>query len=108
MINKKLIPEKFCKTLEHADSIWMQTKGLMFRKDISSGHGMLFTFSREARHGIWMLFMRFPIDIYFLDSEMKVVDYVKNAKPINPIKPSTWRVYTPRKPCKYILETGIK
>ncbi|MFH1445224.1 MAG: DUF192 domain-containing protein [Nanoarchaeota archaeon] len=104
MIGKKLYPEKFCKTIEHADSLWKQTKGLMFRKSIPKYHGMLFTFNHEAKHGIWMLFMRFPIDIYFLDKDMKVVYQVKNAKPLNPLKPSTWKVYTPKKPAKYVLE----
>ena len=106
MINKKLIPEKFCKTLEHADSLWKQTKGLMFRKEFPKGHGMLFTFSHESKQGIWMMFMRFPIDIYFLDKNYKVVDIVRRAEPINPLKPSTWRIYSPKKPAKYVLEVA--
>ena len=110
MIGKKLNPKKFCKTLEIADTIWKKTKGLMFRKSIPKDHGILFTFNREAKHGIWMLFMRFPIDIYFLDSEMRVIDFVQGAEPINLLKMSTWRTYTPKKPAKYVLEvkTNIK
>ncbi|MBU2519617.1 MAG: DUF192 domain-containing protein [Nanoarchaeota archaeon] len=106
MINNKLNPEKFCKTIEHADSLWEQTKGLMFRKSLPKGHGMLFTFGYEGKHGIWMMFMRFPIDIYFLDKNYKVVDYVRKAKPFNPFKLSTWRIYSPKKPAKYVLEVA--
>lgn len=104
MIGKKIDPNKFCKTIEYADSYWKKIKGLMFRKSLPKGHGMLFTFGYEGKHGIWMMFMRFSIDIYFLDKEYRVVDCVKNVKPFNPFKISTWRVYTPKKLAKYVLE----
>jgi uncharacterized membrane protein (UPF0127 family) len=51
-----------------AKGSWASFKGLMFRDSLQSGHGMLF---RPAR-GIHTNFMRFPIDLVFLDKENRV------------------------------------
>jgi uncharacterized protein len=48
---------------------WQAFKGLMLRKSLSDGHGMVF---RPAR-GIHTQFMRFPIDLIFLDKSNLVV-----------------------------------
>lgn len=48
---------------------WQAFKGLMFRKALPEGHGMVF---RPAR-GIHTQFMRFPIDLIFLDKSGQVV-----------------------------------
>jgi uncharacterized membrane protein (UPF0127 family) len=55
--------------IAEADGPWQAFKGLMFRKDLPDGHGMLF---RPAR-GIHTHFMRFPIDLIFLDKSDRVV-----------------------------------
>ncbi len=55
---------------------------------------------------IHMLFMRFPIDVIWLDSRNRVVDLRNNVKPLNPFKPSTWRLYRPKNPAKYVIELG--
>lgn len=52
-----------------ASNPWLALKGLMFRKSLPAGHGMLF---RPAR-GIHTHFMRFPIDLVFLDKSDTVV-----------------------------------
>jgi uncharacterized membrane protein (UPF0127 family) len=48
---------------------WQSFKGLMLRKELPDGHGMVF---RPAR-GIHTQFMRFPIDLIFLDDSNLVV-----------------------------------
>ncbi|MBI4020231.1 MAG: DUF192 domain-containing protein [Candidatus Aenigmarchaeota archaeon] len=82
-----------------ADTYWKRIKGLMFRQTGS----MLFTFKKPGFYGIWMLFMRFPLYIIFLDSQMRVIDIAENARPVS-LNPKTWRTYYPEKPAKYILE----
>jgi uncharacterized membrane protein (UPF0127 family) len=52
-----------------AASPWQAFKGLMLRKALPDGHGLLF---RPAR-GIHTQFMRFPIDLVFLDKSDTVV-----------------------------------
>ena len=92
--------------VEVANSIWKKIKGLMFKQ---SGN-MLMDFGKDSRPGIWMFGMKFPIDIVYVNSEMKVVD-VKNAKPMS-FNPLTWRVYYPKEKSRYVLEveyeSGVK
>lgn len=52
-----------------ADNPWKAFKGLMLRQDFPNGRGMIF---RPAR-GIHTYFMRFPIDLIYLDRENRVV-----------------------------------
>lgn len=75
------------------------TRGLMFKK---SGN-MLLEFPFSARHGIWMLCMKYPLDLIFLDSEKRVTETIKNVPPLT-LDPRTWKIYHPKKVAKYVLE----
>lgn len=55
--------------IAEASGPWQAFKGLMLRKSLPQGHGMVF---RPAR-GIHTQFMRFPIDLIFLDKTNLVV-----------------------------------
>ncbi len=83
---------------EHKKCLHELIKGLMFK---SNGNALL-EFKKEKKHGIWMLFMKYGLKLYFLDKNLKVVD-IKYAKPLT-FNPRTWKVYYPIKPCKYVLE----
>jgi uncharacterized protein len=76
--------------------------GLMYRKGIPRGVGMLFTFSNEGNYGIWMQNMVFGIDVLWLDKNKRVVDIANNLKPCRSAFNCT--TYYPRKPSKYIIE----
>jgi len=82
--------------LDFADSFMSRFMGLMFRKDPERGLILKLPSSRSRRgSAIHMFFMRFPLDIIFLDYDKKVVDMVS-------IKP--WNTYTPKSPAKYVIE----
>lgn len=55
--------------VEEAAGAWRAFRGLMLRKHLPPGHGMIF---RPAR-GVHTQFMRFPIDLIFLDKDNRVV-----------------------------------
>ena len=103
MIQNKTQGTVLCESHEVADSGWSKTLGLMFRKELSGNHGLLMTFDGESRPGIWMLGMRFPIDIIFMDSEKGVVGVVENARPLG-FSWRTWRIFKPETPASYVLE----
>ena len=90
-------------TFEVAESMGSKTKGLMFRGSLEKGHGLLMPFEQERKHEIWMLGMRFPIDIIFIDADKRIVDIKHSAKPMGK-NPMTWRIYRPAKTCRYVLE----
>ncbi|HKG26077.1 MAG TPA: DUF192 domain-containing protein [Thermomicrobiales bacterium] len=63
--------------IEEAKGPWQSFRGVMFRKGLPDGHGMLF---RPAK-GIHTQFMRFPIDLIFLDKQNQVVKVRPSMRP---------------------------
>jgi uncharacterized protein len=63
--------------IEEAKGPWRSFRGLMFRKGLPDGHGMLF---RPAK-GIHTQFMRFPIDLIYLDKHNQVVKVRPSMRP---------------------------
>lgn len=88
-----------------ASSFFGRLKGLMFtfraRDLILVSH-----FPSISSATIHMLFMFYPLDVIWLDENKRVVDIQKNIPPFNPMKPKTWRIYSPKKPAKYVVELG--
>lgn len=94
-----------CRDAQVAKGLFRKGLGLMFRKELAKGTGLLMDFSSEGEgvHAIWMPFMRFPIDAVFIASDKKVTDVFHGVPPIG-IHPRTWKVYAPSAPVKWILE----
>jgi len=58
-------------------------RGLMYlKKPLPENNGMLFDFGREKNNKIWMKNTFIPLDIIFLDNQMKVLGFVENAAPL--------------------------
>ena len=55
--------------IELADNFFKRFNGLMFRKRLAHGHGLLL----RPCSGIHTCFMRFPIDVIYLDSDNTVL-----------------------------------
>lgn len=60
-----------------ADSFWARMKGLMGKKDLGEDEGLLLA----PCNAVHMMFMRFPIDVIFLDRDFAVVKILNNLKP---------------------------
>lgn len=56
-------------------------------------------FESKPLAGIHMLFMLFPLDIYWLDKQMKVISMRKNLKP--------FCYANAERPAKYVLEAPV-
>jgi uncharacterized membrane protein (UPF0127 family) len=82
-----------------ADTFLKRFIGLSFSKK----KNLLFIMPYEDKWPFWMFLVRYPIKIIFIGNNKSVVD-VKLAEPIT-LNPKTWRIYSPRKKCKYVLET---
>lgn len=65
--------------IEYADTLIKQIVGLMFRTSFEGA--LVFDLGRERFEGIHMLFVRFPIDVIFLDSNKKIIDVKTSLKP---------------------------
>lgn len=69
-----------CERCEVPKSSFARMRGLLGRSGLEPGSGMLI----DAAPSVHMFFMRFPIDVVFLDRDWKVVRVVHSLKP--------WRV----------------
>jgi uncharacterized membrane protein (UPF0127 family) len=69
-----------CERLQAAGGLAGQSRGLLGRDGLAAGSGMLF---RSALPMMWMhmMFMRFPIDIVFLNRENKVIRICHDLRP---------------------------
>lgn len=66
-----------------ANNFWLRIKGLLFHKEPVVEEGLLIT----PCNSIHMFFMRFPIDVIFLNQSNTVVKIVPNVKPWTFIAP---------------------
>ncbi len=69
-----------CERCEVAERGLSRMRGLLGRDGLEPGGGMLI----DASPSVHMFFMRFPIDVVFLDRDRKVVRVVERLRP--------WRV----------------
>ena len=76
--------------LEVADSFFRRFLGLMGRKTIAQGTGLLI----RPCNSIHMCFMRFSIDAIYIDKEYRVLKVVKGLRPWTGISwcPRAWAV----------------
>ena len=92
-----------CERCEVPKSSFARARGLLGRSGLEPGDGMLI----DAAPSVHMFFMRFPIDVVFLDRDWRVVRVVHRLRP--------WRVAGARRavaalelPAGAAAEAGIE
>lgn len=66
-----------CERCLIAESAWLRTKGLLGRRELPDGEGILL----RPASSIHMAFMRFPIDAVFLAKDLTVLKVVRDLAP---------------------------
>ncbi len=69
--------------IEIADDEYQTQTGLMYRHSMPENEAMLFIFPDEQTRAFYMKNTEFSLDIIYLDSEKKIVNIQKNAKPFD-------------------------
>jgi uncharacterized membrane protein (UPF0127 family) len=88
-------------TAEVADTESEREQGLSERDSMPSNHAMLFDFKQDGKWKMWMLKMRFNLDMAWLDSSGKVV-YIRDS-----LTPDTFpNVFIPDTDARYVLEVN--
>ncbi len=82
--------------VEVADTILTRAVGLMFRRRLAPDAGVLLCFPRAGRHALHMWWVRFPLDVVWLDDDGRVVKIERAAPGRVP--------FTPGRPVRYALE----
>ena len=74
-------------------------KGLMYvKKPLNRYYGMLFDMGPSKINSMWMKNTYIPLDVIFLDNNMKIVGYKENNEP------HSLKSIAINKPSKYVLE----
>jgi uncharacterized membrane protein (UPF0127 family) len=80
-----------------------QTRGLSGRDHLQEDQAMLFVSKTPGRYGFWMPDMKFPLDIFWLDTNRRVVYIKENLQPCqSDLKCPT---YLPDTDSLYVVET---
>jgi len=58
-------------------------KGLMFRKQLPEGHGMLFDFHQEQEVSFWMQNTYIPLDMIFIRGDGSILRIAENTTPLS-------------------------
>ena len=84
-------------TVEIADTFELRQRGLMMRDQLAEHDGMWFTYGEErpGYAGFWMYRTLIPLDIAFLDEQMKIVKII-TMEPCASIDPNRCLAYPPQ------------
>ena len=73
-------------------------KGLMFRKELPEGQGMLFDFHRDQDVGFWMQNTYIPLDMIFIRGDGRILRIAENTEPMST------KVIPSGGPVRFVLE----
>lgn len=85
-------------TVEIARSADERQRGLMGRRTLEPGAGMLFDFGAEQSLAMWMRNTYVPLDMLFADAAGTIVDVIERTEPLSD------KLLVPRAPTRYVLE----
>lgn len=57
--------------------------GLMYRKELAEGRGMLFDFTPEQQVSMWMKNTLIPLDMIFIRSDGRILRIAENTQPLS-------------------------
>ena len=85
-------------SVEMATTDQEREKGLMFRKELPDGRGMLFDFSPEQMVSMWMKNIYISLDMIFIRADGRVLRVAENTEPFST------RIIASGGPVKGVLE----
>ena len=60
-----------------------RARGLMYRREVPEGHGMLFDFKSEQPVSFWMKNTYVPLDMIFIRADGRILRIAENTKPMS-------------------------
>jgi uncharacterized membrane protein (UPF0127 family) len=87
-------------SVEVADTDAERSKGLMFRKHLAEGRGMLFDFREEGPVGMWMKNTYISLDMLFIRGDGRILRIATNTEPLST------RIVSSGGPVRAVLEVA--
>jgi uncharacterized membrane protein (UPF0127 family) len=69
--------------VEMAETDDKRTRGLMHRKSMPAGHGMLFDFKQDQMVAMWMRNTYIPLDMIFIRRDGTIARIAENTEPLS-------------------------
>jgi len=85
-------------SVEVVDNDADRAKGLMYRKELPEGRGMLFDFHRDQEVSFWMQNTYIPLDMIFIRGDGRILRIEENTVPLST------RMIPSRGPVRAVLE----
>src|SRR5262245_55072368 len=85
-------------SVEVVDNDADRAKGLMYRKELPEGRGMLFDFHRDQEVSFWMQNTYIPLDMIFIRGDGRILRIEENTEPLST------RMIPSRGPVRAVLE----
>ena len=82
---------------EVANSMGTRMEGLMYRKSMPQGSGMVFVFDETATHCMWMKNTLIPLSVAFIDEAGAIIN-------IADMQPHSEQSHCATRPARYALE----
>jgi hypothetical protein len=70
-------------TVELATNDDERERGLMYRKELPEGRGMLFDFQRDRPVAFWMRNTYIPLDMIFIRGDGRILSIAENTQPLS-------------------------
>jgi len=70
-------------SVELANTDQERERGLMFRKELADGHGMLFDFETERSVAMWMKNTLIPLDMIFIRADGRIANIAESTEPMS-------------------------
>lgn len=90
-------------TVEIADTPEKSARGLMFRRELPPGNGMLFVFQDEQVRSFWMKNTFIPLSIGFFNKKKELID-IQEMAPVQSEMQMDLPTYASKGPAQYVLE----
>ena len=85
-------------SVEVVDNDADRAKGLMYRRELPEGRGMLFDFHRDQEVSFWMQNTYIPLDMIFIRGDGRILRIEENTEPLST------RMIPSRGPVRAVLE----
>jgi uncharacterized protein len=85
-------------TVELAATDEARSKGLMYRRELPEGRGMLFDFKQDQNAAMWMKNTYIPLDMIFIRADGRIQRIAENTRP------ESEKIITAGAPVRAVLE----
>jgi len=91
-------------SLELAKTEASRSKGLMFRKEVPVGKGMIFVFEKPELQTFWMKNVPIALDILFFDAAGKLINSMTMIPESELVQDLFLKRYASDRPSQYVVE----